>query len=175
MASTITKINTVTVGAGGAASFSFTSIPQEYQSLLIKLSVRDTNAQIYGAFNWQYNSSGGTAYLYHNLTGNGTAVGAATQTGLDSIYATFASNGANSTANAFNNMDIYIPEYSSSTKIKMSIAEAAYENNATAAGHLLNSGRWASTSPITSIAFFVGGSGASFVQNTTATLYGIKG
>lgn len=174
MASTITRIDSLTVGAGGASSFSFTNISQDYSALLIKLSVRDTNSQLYGAFNWQYNSSGGTAYSYINQSTNGSTVTSATQTNLDSIYAPFSSNGANSTANTFNNMDIYIPNYAGTTNQKMSLAEAAYENNGSTAGILLNRGLWTSTAAITSIAFYVGGSGATFVQNTTATLYGIK-
>ena len=44
MANTFKKIQTVTVGSGGAASIDFTSIPQTYTDLKIVLSARTNRA-----------------------------------------------------------------------------------------------------------------------------------
>ena len=40
MAVTHNLISTITVGSGGAASIDFTSIPQTYTDLLVKISLR---------------------------------------------------------------------------------------------------------------------------------------
>ena len=40
MATTFTKIASVTVGSGGASSIDFTSIPSTYTDLCVKLSTR---------------------------------------------------------------------------------------------------------------------------------------
>ena len=40
MATTFTKIASVSVGSGGAATMSFTSIPSTYTDIVVKLSAR---------------------------------------------------------------------------------------------------------------------------------------
>ena len=47
MANTYTLIASNTVGSGGAASISFSSIPSTYTDLLVKISTRDNT----GSFN----------------------------------------------------------------------------------------------------------------------------
>jgi hypothetical protein len=44
MALTYTAIKTVTVGSGGAANIDFTSIPQTYTDLVLKVSARMNRA-----------------------------------------------------------------------------------------------------------------------------------
>ncbi len=44
MASTMVALQTVTVGAGGSASISFSSIPQTYTDLKLVISPRNTAA-----------------------------------------------------------------------------------------------------------------------------------
>ena len=45
---TYTLISSVTVGAGGASSIDFTSIPSTYTDLLVKISARSTLNELNG-------------------------------------------------------------------------------------------------------------------------------
>jgi hypothetical protein len=170
---TMMLISSNTVGSGGAASVTFSSIPATYTDLVVKISSRQTNAQIYGVLNFQFNSSGGTAYSYKLLQGDGSAATSTGQTGVDSIYGVYSDVGANATANTFSNIEMYIPNYTSSNYKSVSLDQVA-ENNSSTANTILNAGLWANTSAITSIVMATGGSGANFVQYSTFYLYGIK-
>jgi hypothetical protein len=173
MPNTYVKIASVTVGSGGASTIAFSSIPATYTDLVVKLSSRQNLAQIYGVLNVQFNGTGGTAYSYRLIQGNGSSASSSNQTGVDSIYGVFSDNGANSTASTFSNIEMYVPNYAGSNFKSVSLDQVS-ENNATTAYAILNAGIWSNTSAITSITFATGGSGASFVQYSTATLYGIK-
>jgi len=171
MANTFKAIATVTVGSGGASSIDFTSIPSTYTDLVIKLSGRTTNANLQDYLAMQFNGSGGTAYSHSDLTGNGSSAQSTIQTGLDRYYFTYVLNGATSTSNTFSNVDVYIPNYASSNYKSIS-SDGVPENNTTGITYTtLSAGLWSSTAAITSINFVASG---SFVQYSTATLYGIK-
>ena len=167
MANTMKALQTVTVGAGGATSISFTSIPQTYTDLVVKMSIRGTEA---GVANQQYlsingsttdanfaakllESSGSTAYSANvtHWSGNDTNAGA--------------------TASTFSNIEIYFPNYGSSSNKKSYSVDSVTENNATTAYASMAGGLYSQTAPITSIGFSpVSG---NYVQYTTATLYGV--
>jgi hypothetical protein len=163
----------IVVGAAGAAPITFNNIPQSgYTDLIVKISSRQNLAQIYGVINIRFNGTGGTAYTYKVLEGNGSSVSSAGQTSIDSIYGVYSDSGANTTASTFSSMDIYIPNYTSNTFKSVSI-DSVFENNATSANAIINTGVWANTAAITSITL-VPDVGTLFAQNSTATLYGIK-
>ena len=66
MANTYTLLETVTVGAAGAASVTFNSIPQTgYTDLVIKCSVRGTASALYASLAVRFN--GDSAANYKNL------------------------------------------------------------------------------------------------------------
>ena len=169
MATTFTKIASVSVGVLGAANIDFTSIPSTYTDLVIKLSGR-SNAG--GGGDWvgmKFNSSS-TSYSSRWLEGTGSSAGSftgATNRGWLGVM-----NGAGSTSSTFSSLDIYIPNYAGSNNKSYS-ADAAQEKNATAATLELGAGLWSDTSAITSISIIPDNSN-SFVQYSTATLYGIK-
>ena len=71
MPDTFVKIATVTVGAGGAASIEFTSIPSTYTDLQVLVSTRASNASIINNQRWTFNSSS-TGYSYKELYGDGS-------------------------------------------------------------------------------------------------------
>ena len=167
MPNTFTKIASVTVGAGGAATINFTSIPATYTDLCIKLSGRSGRAYIADNLFITFNSSGGT-YSMRELMGKG-ASGTAASYGVK--YASFAVDGATATANTFSNHDIYIPNYTGSTAKSFS-ADSVSENNATDAQSDLVAGLWTGTAAITSITLQPEVS--TWVQYSTATLYGIS-
>jgi hypothetical protein len=168
MASTLVALQTVTVGAGGSASISFTSIPQTYTDLVIKASARstDSGSQI-TCYTW-INGDRSSIYKYIVLQGSGTAVGSAsyTNSAID-IGQVSASSG---TSNTFGNSEIYIPNYTGSTYKSLSI-DTAQENNTSTAYLDLHAALYPKTDAVTSISIstLVG----NFVQYSTFTLYGV--
>jgi hypothetical protein len=168
MADTFKKIASVTVGAGGAATMDFTSIPATYTDLVIKLSGRSArSAQQADNLFITFNSTT-SGYTMRALSGNGAA---ASSISYSSRYASFAVDAAGSTANTFSNHEIYIPNYTSAN-YKSYSADSVSENNATAAQSDLVAGLWSNTAAITSISLLPEVS--TWVQYTTATLYGIS-
>jgi hypothetical protein len=167
---TYIKIASNTVGAGGVASVTFSSIPSTYTDLVIKISARQ-NVAFANAY-LQFNGSTGANYSYRRLRGDGSGVSSATaasQTSAD----TFASVGRSSfTANTFSNAEIYVPNYTSANFKSFSI-DSVNENNATAADMALNADLWSQTAAITSVTLLAD-SGANYVQYSTFTLYGIS-
>jgi len=164
MATTYEAIATVTVGSGGAASMAFSSIPQTYTDLLIKISARTTNGSD-DAFYVRFNGST-TSYTGKRLYGTGSG------TGSDSpdYFGTVVYDGQ--TANTFGSAEVYVPNYTSSN-YKSASTDAVQENNATFAVSTLVASLWSNTSAITSISI-TALSATNFKQYSTATLYGIK-
>jgi hypothetical protein len=168
MPNTFTKIASVSVGAGGASSIDFTSIPATYTDLCVKLSGRSARAaqqadNLFITFN-----STTSGYTMKAISANGTS---GSSVGYSSRYASFSVDAAGSTASTFSNHEIYIPNYTSANNKSYS-ADNVSENNATAAQSDLVSGLWSNTAAITSISLLPEVS--TWVQYTTATLYGIK-
>jgi hypothetical protein len=166
MATYIQIGSTVTVGAGGAAFVEFTSIPATYTDLKLVMSARSNRASNADPLTISLNSST-SGISFRTLYGNGSGTGSYTEAG---DYFTYI-NAASSTSNTFSSFDLYLPNYTSSTNKSWSV-DNAWENNATANGDFLVAGLQTVTSAVTSvkISTVVG----SFVQYTTASLYGIS-
>jgi hypothetical protein len=79
-------------------------------------------------------------------------------------------NTSSQTASTFNNADIYVPNYTSSTNKSISI-DTVVENNATANEMSFIAGLWSQTAAINSISFapYTG----DFAANSTFSLYGL--
>ena len=165
---TYIKIASNTVGAGGAASVTFSSIPSTYTDLLVKFSARTTETQIYSSLNIQFNGLGNTNHSNKEITGNGASVSSSSVN-----YIGYAS-GANATANTFASFDVYIPNYTSSN-YKSYSTDAVSENNATTAYATFHAGLWSNTAAISSITLVpTAGGSFPFTQYSTFTLYGIS-
>jgi hypothetical protein len=164
MANTYEAIATVTVGSGGAATITFSSIPQTYTDLKVVMSARsldaDTRDSIYIKPN---NSTSNLSYRY--IRGDGASV---TSNTLDRVDI----NADNATANTFGNLEIYIPNYAGSANKSFSI-DTVTEHNATTAYAGLHAWLWADSAAITSLVFSTLATD-NFAQYSTATLYGIK-
>jgi hypothetical protein len=173
MANTYTLIASSTVGSGGAANFNFTSIPNTYTDLLLVMSARTTYADYSEQILVQFNNDGSTSnYVDRILYGFNTTVGSATRTG-NSGPQDFNAVSASNTANTFSNNQLYIPNYASSN-YKSYGFETVVENNGTNNTLIMDAGIWKNTSAITSIKASTIQSGSTFVQYSTAYLYGIK-
>lgn len=165
-------ITTTTVGAGGAASIDFTSIPGTYTDLLLVFATRDTTSGTTdGGFALRFNSDSGSNYAHRHLGGNGSSAAS----GSSSAFSLFYNVGyggdpyAGTTANTFGNVSIYIPNYAGSTAKAMS-ADAVGETNGTTAYQSITAGSWSGTAAITAIKLLPA---TLFAQYSTASLYGI--
>jgi len=166
---TYVAIATVTVGSGGAANIEFTSIPGTYTDLLAVFSVRTNASNVKRAFELRINS-GTSSQSSITLYADGSSVGSSSY--ASAIYNNHTIPGANATASTFSNISVYIPNYAGSNNKSISI-DGAGENNATEAGLAFSAGLYSSSTAITSLLVLPESTG-SFVQYSTATLYGIK-
>jgi len=167
MANTYTLLETITVGAAGAASVTFNSIPQTgYTDLVIKASPRSDRANVKDTIDLKFNGTG-TGLTERYLQGNGSA---ATSGSLANYYGEI--NAASSSASTFSNLEIYIPNYASANYKSFSI-DTVMEDNATLAIAELFAGLWSNTAAITSITLSVV-NGTIFTQYSTFSLYGVS-
>ena len=163
-------IETITVGAGGAASIEFAAIPQEAGSdLLLVMSARTDSTGSYSNIKANFNSDGASNYTYRWIYGNGTSVNSTANSYTGILGLTASSSIA--TADTFGNGQLYIPNYSDSNA-KFSSADSVQENNLTSAFQNLTAGSWNDTAAITSIA--LASTVGNLVQYSTASLYKIK-
>ena len=167
MPNTMILINSVTVGSGGASTIDFTSIPQTYTDLVLKVSARQGAEN---AFTLKFNGST-SSYLTKRLQADGSGASSNTASGLTTAIRVIGINPSGATANIFGNSEIYIPNYTGSTYKSVSHDGANEDNSATIYMNL-SVGLWANTAAITSIT--LAPEAGSFVQYSTAYLYGIK-
>lgn len=164
MAYTYSKIATYTVGSGGVASISFLSIPQTYTDLVLVISARPTT----GSDSMLISFNGSTSsFTDRYLEGSGASV----VSGTNSQSGRYLDYPLTTTVNTFDNVNVYIPNYTSSNYKSFSV-DSVTEANATTAYQTLIAGLWSNTAGITSISLsFVSN---NFAQYSTAHLYGIK-
>jgi hypothetical protein len=149
------------------ASVTFSSIPQGYTDLCIKATMRTDRAATEDPVTITFNSGG--TYSERRLWANGTSVDSYSGSTIEAQYAV----GATSTANTFNNFEMYIPNYTSTSTAKSLSYDSVSENNGNPAYAVLLAGLWTKSpqEAISSITFDpVYG---NFVANSTFTLYGI--
>jgi hypothetical protein len=163
---TYIKIASVSVGSGGAANVSFSSIPATYTDLVLQLSLRDGTGNVGNFANISLNASG-SGFTGRYLNGNGAS--ASSGSGFPQLIVEYS--GGSSTANTFGNAEIYFPNYRTSN-FKSYSGTSVSENNATTAYADMAAGLWSNTAAISTIT--ITPNTGSFVQYTTATLYGIS-
>lgn len=162
---TMTLISSVTVGAGGAATISFSSIPQTYTDLLLVIAGRNTATNTAG--NMSLNGVT-TSFTNRSLWGDGFGnTGSSAFTGGPD----FGLSGSGDTANVFASAEFYICNYASASNKALSGIYGT-ENNGSSNNMAFEATLWANTAAITSITLTPQGSG-SFAQNSMASLYGI--
>jgi hypothetical protein len=162
---TFTQIGSaVVVGGAGQSSIDFSSIPSTYTDLVLKVSVRWSNAGPDG-FNISFNGST-SSFTCRFLEGSGSAATSSTGTRLIGGL-----EGTGYTANTFGSVDVYIPNYAGSTNKSYS-SDSVTENNATQAFSQIIAGIWANTAAINQIT--LAPSSGTFVQYSTAYLYGVS-
>jgi hypothetical protein len=159
------SIATVTVGAGGASSVDFTSIPSTYTHLQIRALVKPAVAANIGI---RYNSDTGANYIAHYLAGDGASPLAATANlGVAGAWLGYAGS-----STIFSTFVLDILDYASVNKNKTGRILFGHDTNG-AGNIILASHAWfASSSAVTSISLLAGGS--TLTQYSHFALYGIK-
>ena len=172
MANTMSLIASTTVGVAGSATIDFTSIPSTYTDLCLKVSLRTLNAAAYNSASVTFNGSG-AGYSEINLYGNSSGAVSLSNSGAQIDYLWVDATTA--TASTFGNSEIYIPNYAGSTNKSVSF-DITTENNASAVNTAfagIMAGLWSNTAAINRVTI-TAGSASTFVQYSTAYLYGIK-
>ena len=167
----VTLIAHTEVGAGGAANIDFTSIPSTYDDLLVFCSLRMNQAG-YNFSNSDIRFNNDTSSLYSEtyLQNSGGTVSSARQTNQNRWFG--IENGPASTTSTFSSGYLYIPNYKNSSYNKVGIFNGTAENNSTTTYYMFFSAQlYRSTSAISSLK--IAASISSFVQYSSATLYGI--
>lgn len=164
------SIATTTVGSGGAADVTFSSIPATYTHLQIRYIAQSAG---YGRI--QFNSdTTGANYYSHYLSGTGSAVSAGDLPGSTYSSLVWTIQNFSTTTSTFNTGIIDILDYTSTNKNKtVRILQGVDKNGS---GDVeFTSGLWSATpAAITTIKLFPHASN-TWLQYTQFALYGIKG
>lgn len=161
MATTFEIIDKTTLGST-AAYIEFTSIPSTYTDIFVYASIRSNRSALNDEASIQLN---GTTVTGKRIYGDGAGVG--TDNSADLIPPS-----ANSTANTFSNISIYVPNYASTTTYKSVSTDGVGENNGTYNYNSLSAGIYSSNTAVSSLRITC--ANGSFVANSSVYLYGIK-
>lgn len=166
MAPTIELIESITLSSS-AANVTFSNIPQDYDDLLLVMSIRTARASpftIEGIDIWFNSDTTSGNYTKRRLLGQGSS--ASSDTGGSLLAPT---NGA--TSSTFSNNEVYVPNYAGASNKSYSVTSAA-EHNSTTAYLAAGAELWSDTSAITSIQLVPAAN--NLVTGSSFELYGIK-
>lgn len=168
------SLQTVTVGSGGASSISFTSIPDIYKHLQVRILARATDSNAANYANLKVNSdTSGSNYARHLLVGNGSSAASYSSTGSGTVTNLGEIPAATATSGMFGVFVVDILDYQNTNKYKTIRSIGGDDRNG--GGEInFNSILWMNTNAISSIQLTTYAS-ANFAEYTQAALYGIKG
>ena len=169
------SIATVTVGGGGSASVSFSSIPSTFAHLQIRSIARTANAAKSEDVVLQFNSDTGANYVQHLLVGNGSTAASYSATGQNFIKGITYATGTTATSNIFGAGVLDILDYTNTNKNTTVRALNGMDLNEASTFSQLQfwSGLWLNTAAITNITIKCA-SGANIAANSHFALYGCK-
>lgn len=170
MANTYTLIASNTLGSS-AASVTFSAIPGTYTDLVLRISARSDRTATAIAVGVEINNNTSATYSWTLLRGDGASATSLRSSGPPANIG--VSPAASATSNTFSNQELYIPNYTGTTKKVMSSATVA-ENNATT-GYIEAYAELVDiTTAITQITLKSGGGANNFTSGSSFFLYGIK-
>ena len=167
------SIATTTVGAGGAASITFSSIPSTYTHLQIRGIYRSNYAGTTDNLLMRFNGDTGANYAEHILRGDGSSAGVFADANMSYIIATVDQAGNTAGSNVFGVDVIDILDYANTSKYKVMRNLSGRDNNGDG-GVSLSSGLWQNTSAISTIVLYPR-YGTAMQQYSQFALYGIRG
>lgn len=160
-----------------AASVTFSAIPQTYTDLVLRFSGRvgsGASTSMYGTF--QANSNASTVYSTRILYGNGSSVLNDGASNRADLFSGFIINGSASTGNTFSSVEMYIPNYTSTSNKPISTFGVT-ETNATNPHIVIVAGLIRISSSLTSLTVYSGPTASPsdlFTSGSSFYLYGIK-
>lgn len=172
-ATSFESIATVTVGAGGSSSISFSSIPSTYKHLQVRYLSRDNRAAGNNdGLRIQLNSDTATNYATHELYGDGASAGASANATVS--YMRAGTNAVDNTAaSIFGAGVLDILDYQNTNKYKTIRSLSGVDSNG--AGTItLTSGLWQNTNAVSTVLIYPQ-NGTLINQYSSFALYGIKG
>lgn len=170
----LTIIEDTTVGAGGVASVTFSSIPQTYSHLYVVGSARSTYNNVNGSVLLQFNGDTGSNYWQSLVYYNASTVSA--YNSMNTFGYVGFCTALTSAANAFSPFYAFIMDYTNTATYK------SWQGGAVATGTQSGStgaypgwagGSWQNTAAITSVTVLPSATG--WAQYSRFTLYGLSG
>jgi hypothetical protein len=171
---TFTQIGSaVVVGGTSQAAIDFTSIPATYTDLVMKLSLRQDTTNFGSGITMTFNNNTSSSYSMRLLRGNPSSNNAssALETTLTS---TFVGVTQMNTASTFTNMEMYIPNYASTTTAKSVSIDEVTEANQIESRLYLIANLWNPSSQAAIDQITLTATSFNFVQYSTAYLYGVS-
>jgi hypothetical protein len=163
------SIATTTVGAGGVATITFSSIPSTYSHLQVRILSRSTYAALNTSVIIRANSDTASNYSYHSLSGDG-ATASSYGVGTDIFGISQMYPGSSAAASIFGVGVIDILDYANTNKYKTIRSLGGQDRNGSGSVNFMSS-NWRSNSAISTLTFTTDG---NFAQYTSFALYGIK-
>lgn len=163
------SIATVTVGAGGTSSATFSSIPNTYSHLQVRAFARTDRATTTDTLFVKINSDTANYYT-HGLYGTGSSAAAYSDNSNPTYFTVAAGSSVGSNVFAVAVWDLL--DYASTNKYKTIRVLHGYDDNGSGTIRLTSS-LWASTSAVTSLTI-QGTSSQNLAQYSHFALYGVK-
>ena len=155
--------------SSSAASVTFSSIPATYTDLVVRFSARsDSSNQINLTVN---GTSGGTAYSWTRLRGNGSTAASNNSSSDSSFGLPGSSVETSATANTFSSGEVYIPAYTASQNKPMGSFNTQEDNSSTSFINV-NAGLYSSSTAISEVKLAI--TAGNFVSGSSFYLYGIS-
>lgn len=172
MANTYELIEAKTLGSA-VSSVTFTSIPNTYTDILFRISAREASSNPWSDLRIGFNGST-SDFTWRGLYALNTTTGSNSGTGTGGRTVGNIAADSN-TSNTFSNLDIYIPNYASTSYAKSISTDSAVENNGTNNILQLAATLWnPSTQAAIYEATFTNSNSANFMVDSTFYLYGIS-
>jgi hypothetical protein len=159
----------VNVGSAGSGTITFTSIPDTYKHLQIRVMGLYSASNPFA--NLRFNGDSNSVYWWHQLQGNGSSASAGSYGSLGtSIY--FPADAVGSSIPTVQIADIL--DYTSTSKNKTVRVLEGYDANGSGTLRLA-SGLWSATPRLAITSISITTSSGNFNQYSQFALYGIKG
>jgi hypothetical protein len=165
-----TDYESIATLSGAGAGRTFTSIPQTYTHLQLRIYLRDTSASSPSVAFFRFNGDTGANYTYHYLRGNGATASASSGTAQTFMTGPYVP-GSTELTNNYGCLIVDILDYTNTNKNTTVRSFGGYDNNGSGFASFF-SGLWLNTAAVTSIqagAFAAGDDSSSLLA-----LYGIK-
>lgn len=154
--------------ATSSATVVFSGIPQTYSDLCLTFSARQADAGTVQDIYFILNSDT-TNNSRQYLRGGDGSLAANRASGMPGVYGGYV-NGNGTTANSFASGELYIPKYTSTEAIPVSVFTTQQEETATSYGFII-AGQYSGGSAVSSITI---SGGSNFLTNSSFYLYGIN-